>query len=154
MTEWQFGFPPETITGRGMFEVMVDPDETYDEAMMRIVDFLYGIPYMFLVILVMLMFAETARGVLDALVALGLLFGWKAGYVALYVAALSQIVVYTVLNDWIVDVPPEFALSDEQRGYLTGLVVFHLVTLALATACIRIRSTAALLPARNPGTAC
>lgn len=33
-----------------------------DEVMMRLVDFLYGIPYMFLVILVMLMFSETARG--------------------------------------------------------------------------------------------
>ena len=33
-----------------------------DEIMMRIVDFFYGIPYMFLVILVMLMFSDTARG--------------------------------------------------------------------------------------------
>lgn len=33
-----------------------------DEVMMRFVDFLYGIPYMFLVILVMLMFSDTARG--------------------------------------------------------------------------------------------
>lgn len=33
-----------------------------DEVMMRLVDFLYGIPYMFLVILIMLMFSETARG--------------------------------------------------------------------------------------------
>ena len=33
-----------------------------DEIMMRVVDFFYGIPYMFLVILVMLMFQDTARG--------------------------------------------------------------------------------------------
>ena len=33
-----------------------------DEIMMRVVDFLYGIPYMFLVILIMLMFQDTARG--------------------------------------------------------------------------------------------
>ena len=33
-----------------------------DEVMMRFVDFLYGIPYMFLVILIMLMFSESARG--------------------------------------------------------------------------------------------
>lgn len=33
-----------------------------DEVMMRLVDFLYGIPYMFLVILIMLLFSETARG--------------------------------------------------------------------------------------------
>jgi len=44
-----------------------------DEGMMRIVDFLYGIPYMFLVILVMLMFSETARGeALPVFLALGL----------------------------------------------------------------------------------
>ena len=33
-----------------------------DEIMMRVVDFFYGIPYMFLVILVMIMFSDTARG--------------------------------------------------------------------------------------------
>jgi oligopeptide transport system permease protein len=44
-----------------------------DEVLMRLVDFLYGIPYMFLVILVMLMFSETARGeALPVFVALGL----------------------------------------------------------------------------------
>jgi oligopeptide transport system permease protein len=44
-----------------------------DEVLMRLVDFLYGIPYMFLVILVMLMFAETARGeALPVFIALGL----------------------------------------------------------------------------------
>ena len=40
---------------------------------MRIVDFLYGIPYMFLVVLVMLLFSDTARGqALPVFVALGL----------------------------------------------------------------------------------
>ncbi len=44
-----------------------------DEVLMRLVDFLYGIPYMFLVILIMLMFAETARGeALPVFLALGL----------------------------------------------------------------------------------
>jgi oligopeptide transport system permease protein len=44
-----------------------------DEVMMRLVDFLYGIPYMFLVILVMLMFADSARGqALPVFLALGL----------------------------------------------------------------------------------
>ena len=33
-----------------------------DEVLMRFVDFLYGIPYMFLVILIMLLFSEAARG--------------------------------------------------------------------------------------------
>jgi oligopeptide transport system permease protein len=44
-----------------------------DEVMMRFVDFLYGLPYMFLVILIMLLFAETARGKpLPVFAALGL----------------------------------------------------------------------------------
>jgi oligopeptide transport system permease protein len=41
--------------------------------MMRFVDFLYGVPYMFLVILIMLLFSETARGnPLPVFIALGL----------------------------------------------------------------------------------
>jgi len=44
-----------------------------DEAMMRLVDFLYGLPYMFLVILIMLLFDESARGnPLPVFLALGL----------------------------------------------------------------------------------
>ncbi|MDQ2644881.1 MAG: ABC transporter permease [Myxococcota bacterium] len=44
-----------------------------DEVMMRFVDFMYGLPYMFLVILIMLLFSETARGqMLPVFVALGL----------------------------------------------------------------------------------
>jgi len=44
-----------------------------DEVMMRFVDFLYGLPYMFLVILIMLLFSESARGdPLPVFLALGL----------------------------------------------------------------------------------
>ena len=44
-----------------------------DEVMMRLVDFLYGLPYMFIVILIMLLFSETARGnPLPVFLALGL----------------------------------------------------------------------------------
>ena len=44
-----------------------------DEILMRFVDFLYGVPYMFLVILVMLLFSDTARGgPLPVFLALGL----------------------------------------------------------------------------------
>ncbi len=76
---------------------------------------------------------------LDLLVAAGLILGWKAGIYAFYVAAISQIVLYTALRDWIVDVPPEFALSEEQRGYLTSLVIFHGVTLTLISLALWIR---------------
>jgi oligopeptide transport system permease protein len=44
-----------------------------DEVLMRLVDFLYGIPYMFLVVLIMLLFSESARGEpLPVFLALGL----------------------------------------------------------------------------------
>jgi oligopeptide transport system permease protein len=44
-----------------------------DDVLMRLVDFLYGIPYMFLVILIMLLFSESARGnPLPVFAALGL----------------------------------------------------------------------------------
>lgn len=78
--------------------------------------------------------------IIDGVVVAGLLLSWKAGYVAFYLAALSQIALYTVLRSWIIDVPPEFTVSDEQRSYLTGLVVFHGVTLLLVTLALRVRS--------------
>ncbi len=71
--------------------------------------------------------------VLDLLVVAGLILSWKPGFIAFYVAAISQIILYTVFRGWIVDVPQEFSVSEEQRGYLTSLVVFHCVTLALVT---------------------
>ncbi len=44
-----------------------------DELLMRLVDLLYGVPYMFLVILIMLLFSDTARGdPLPVFTALGL----------------------------------------------------------------------------------
>ena len=80
--------------------------------------------------------------VIDIVVVVGLLLSWKAGYVAFYIAALSQILLYTVFRSWIVDVPPEFAVSDEQRSYLTGLVVFHCVTLVLVTIALKVKLAA------------
>ena len=78
--------------------------------------------------------------VIDLLVVAGLILSWKAGFVAFYVAALSQIVLYTVLRDWIIDVPAEFSVSEQQRGYLTTLVIFHCVTIVLITLALWIRT--------------
>ena len=80
--------------------------------------------------------------ILDVVVVAGLLLSWKAGYAAFYLAAVSQIILYTVFRSWITDVPPEFAVTDEQRSYLTGLVIFHCVTIVLVTAALKIRSAA------------
>lgn len=69
--------------------------------------------------------------VLDLLVAIGLILSWRIGYVAFFVAALSQVVLYTVLRNWIIDVPEAFARSPEEVQYLDSLVIFHVVTLCL-----------------------
>ncbi len=50
------------VGGRRLWRIAGFYGGKIDEAMMRLVDFMYGLPYMFLVILIMLMFSETARG--------------------------------------------------------------------------------------------
>ena len=79
---------------------------------------------------------------LDVIVVLGLILSWKVGYAAFYLAAISQILLYTVFRSWITDVPPEFAVTDEQRSYLTGLVVFHCFTLLIVAVALRVKSIA------------
>ena len=80
--------------------------------------------------------------VLDLVVVIGLVMSWKLGFIAFYAAAMSQIVLYTLLRDWIVDVPAEFAVSEEQRGYLSGLVIFHCATLVLVSLALWFRTRA------------
>lgn len=76
---------------------------------------------------------DVAYLVIDLAVVFGLVLSWRLGCVAFYVAAISQIVLYTVFREWIIDVPTEFEVSEEQRGYLTSLVIFHCVTLVIVS---------------------
>ena len=69
--------------------------------------------------------------VLDVTVVIGLLIGSRIGYLALFFAATSQIILYTAFRDWIINVPEKFARSPEEVAYLDGLVTFHIVTLLL-----------------------
>lgn len=82
--------------------------------------------------------------ILDATVVVGLFLSWKIGYAAFYLAAVSQILLYTIFRNWIIDVPSEFAVTfavtEDQRSYLTMLVIFHCVTLAVMTAALKLRS--------------
>lgn len=78
--------------------------------------------------------------ILDAIVVIGVFLGWKVGYAAFYLAAVSQVFLYTVFRDWIINVPSEFAVTSEQRSYLTTLVIFHCVTLVLMTAALKFRA--------------
>ena len=74
---------------------------------------------------------------LDLVVAVGCPLQWKVGYIAFYLAAISQIVLYTLFRAWIIDVPEEFSVSPEQLSYLTTLVIFHIVTFVLVTIVLR-----------------
>ena len=80
---------------------------------------------------------------IDVVVVVGLFLGWKVGFVAFFLAASTQIVLYTIFRAWITDVSAEFALSGDQRNYLTLLVIFHLVTIVLVTWAMRVRIQAA-----------
>ncbi len=65
---------------------------------------------------------------LDVVVGVGLLRGAWIGVVAFYLAALSQIALYTVFRHWVLNVPEAFQRSAEDLAYLDWLVVFHVVT--------------------------
>lgn len=74
---------------------------------------------------------------LDLVVFVGFFFRARIAFVAFYIAAVSQILLYTILRSWILDVPPEFAVTGAQRDYLSLLVAFHGVTLVLVTTTLR-----------------
>ena len=81
---------------------------------------------------------DVAYLILDAIVFVGFFVRAKVSIVAFYVAALSQIFLYTVLRPWVVDVPDAFQVTPEQNQYLTTLVIFHVFTLVLVTGAIRL----------------
>ena len=79
--------------------------------------------------------------VLDMTVCFGLVKRLPVSLLAFYAAGLTQLVLYTALRSWILDVPEPFTITADQDNYLTLLVVFHAVTLALVTYALRVTST-------------
>ena len=77
--------------------------------------------------------------VLDVIVAVGLFLNWMISYVSFYVAAVTQILLYTTLREWILDVPEAFAVSPDQVAYLDALVWFHLITLLIVSGALWVR---------------
>lgn len=88
--------------------------------------------------------------VLDLTVVAGLLFRIRIGIAAFVIAALSQIILYTMFRDWVLDVPTAFAPSQEEQTYLSQLVAFHIVSLALVMFAVlrswRLLSVLVILP--------
>lgn len=74
--------------------------------------------------------------ILDMTVVIGLLRGALIGIWAFFCAAISQIALYTVFRDWVLDVPDAFRRSAEEVAYLDMLVTFHVVTCLLICAAI------------------
>ncbi|WP_224826763.1 hypothetical protein [Cognatishimia sp. MH4019] len=66
--------------------------------------------------------------VLDLVIVVGLLRRSWIGVLAFFLAAISQIALYTVFRDWILDVPAAFQRSPQDIAYLDGLVIFHIAT--------------------------
>ena len=66
---------------------------------------------------------------LDVAVCIGLVRRRQLSIYAFYLAGFSQVILYTALRAWIMDVPEAYAITSAQDDYLTGLVVFHLITL-------------------------
>lgn len=74
--------------------------------------------------------------VLDLTVVIGLIMGARFGFLAFFAAALSQIVLYTLLRSWVLSVPEGFRRSPEDLQYLNGLVLFHIVTCLIMAWCV------------------
>ena len=71
--------------------------------------------------------------VLDLMVCIGFVKRLKPSLAAFGIATISQILLYTLFREWILEVPQDlaaqFEMGAEQRGYLTSLVIFHVVSL-------------------------
>lgn len=85
---------------------------------------------------------------------------WRPAVGAFYLAATSQILLYTVGRSWVTDVPEAFAITPEQDAYLSLLVAFHVVTLVLVSLALAATNrpgtrppAAGETPRRTPGAA-
>ena len=74
---------------------------------------------------------DVAYLIIDVTAVIGLIRKRAFGIIAFLIGAVSQILLYTVFRKWIIDVPIEFAPTPEQVTYLTTLVWFHIVALAI-----------------------
>ena len=74
---------------------------------------------------------------LNLVAAVGLAGHRWTGVVAAVAGAVTQIVLYTLFRDWLLDAP-QAAEATEAAGYLDGLVVFHVASLAVLALSVRL----------------
>jgi hypothetical protein len=85
--------------------------------------------------------------VLDIVFVVGLIKGSWIGVGAFFLAAMSQIMLYTILRHWVLDVPAVFQCSAEDFAYLDGLVGFYVLTcIAVASALVVMRMSSMMHP--------
>ena len=68
---------------------------------------------------------------LDVAVVAGVVLAKRFWIIAFGLAAISQIILYTALRSWVLDVPAAFAVTPESINYLNGLVAFHIASLVV-----------------------
>lgn len=71
---------------------------------------------------------------LNLVAAVGLAGHRRTGVVAAAAGAVTQILLYTLFRDWLLDVPQAAVAA----GYLDGLVVFHVASLAVMALSVRL----------------
>lgn len=74
---------------------------------------------------------DLAYLILDIVVVVGLVTATGAGVAAFLLGASSQIVLYTVFREAVLQAPGAPPVTSEQAGYLDTLVVFHVSCLAI-----------------------
>ena len=76
--------------------------------------------------------------ILDVAVVAGLWRRARWGLVAFFVAAVSQILLYTLGAEWIMAVPANFLPEPGHAMSLTSLVLFHLTTLLIMITALKL----------------
>ena len=74
---------------------------------------------------------------LDIVVVVGFLLRWRIGVFAFFAVSVSQLLLYTLLRPWILDVPVKFTPTPEHLGYINMLVIFHIVSILLVLVALR-----------------
>lgn len=71
---------------------------------------------------------------IDCIVAFGVPLRWVVSDVCFFLAALSQVVLYSAGFSWIMDVPESVRPSPMEMEHLQMMIPFHVVTMCIMVA--------------------